>query len=84
HNPFGWVQSAVNRVGIWPRNSLYTLLKHNAAAMESELSWLDRFVLRTACWTGLPIALCAGVVMALRRRGATVTVIADAVPDSQT
>ncbi|MGH0031853.1 MAG: methyltransferase domain-containing protein [Myxococcota bacterium] len=75
-NPFGWIQSGLNRLSFLPRNGLYVLL-HRRASREA-----PPYDLRTRCllWLGLvlaaPLAAVATVVETLLRDGATVHVVA--------
>jgi SAM-dependent methyltransferase len=73
-NPFGWIQSGLNRSGRLPRNGLYTLLHERAAAAPYSpglRAWMFLCGLAAA-----PFALAASVVAALRQRGATLHVVA--------
>jgi SAM-dependent methyltransferase len=75
-NPFGWIQSALNRFSGLPRNGLYTLLHERAPNVPAPFDAWTRFRLR--CWllVGiLPALLATGVETALRT-GATVHVSA--------
>jgi hypothetical protein len=75
-NPFGWIQSALNRVSWLPRNGLYTMLhrrsrgevRYRSAALRGAL-WLLAALLA-------PLALVATVVETAARSGATVHVVA--------
>ena len=73
-NPFGWVQSALNRVPWLPRNGLYTLLQRRAQPASSGL--VTRALLLVAFALMLPAALVASVRDAWNRSGATVHVVA--------
>jgi SAM-dependent methyltransferase len=70
-NPFGWVQSYLNRDASLPRNGLYHMLKNERrdgelfAAATRRRQW-------TAYYIGMPIALGLSVVDAVMRRGASV------------
>jgi SAM-dependent methyltransferase len=72
-NPFGWIQSAQNRVPGLPRNGLYTLLYRRGPA-----SAPPPFAARTrgALWLGLALgaapALALAAADALLRSGATI------------
>lgn len=73
-NPFGWVQSALNRFHSLPRNGLYTLLKSRpGAAPDYGLS--ARLVFRLAYWMGMPIACALSVAEAVVRSGASVCIV---------
>jgi SAM-dependent methyltransferase len=75
-NPFGWVQSGLNRSRRLPRNGLYTLLHERAAGAPAPYS------LRMCAWmlvcglAAAPFALAASVFAAIRQRGATLHVVA--------
>lgn len=75
-NPFGWVQSWLNRDPNIPRNSLYTLLQRKGAG-DNSLDPKLRRRLRMAYYLGMPIALCMSVFAAAARRGATVHIVAE-------
>jgi SAM-dependent methyltransferase len=75
-NPFGWVQSFLNRSRAWPRNSLYTMLQRGHTAENRRLGWMTRLRLRAAYFAGMPIALVFAVAAASLRRGATVHIVA--------
>ena len=74
-NPFGWVQSVLNRVPSLPRNGLYVLL-HRSGSVEKPFSRPQRWLFRMAFLFGMPIAVVMSVFTALIRQGATVTVVA--------
>jgi SAM-dependent methyltransferase len=75
-NPFGWVQSALNRFEQLPRNGLYTLLKSRpGAAPDYGLS--ARIIFRLAYWLGMPIACALSVAEAVARSGASVCLVAE-------
>ncbi len=73
-NPFGWIQSALNRYGPWPRNSLYARL-HRTEQAPPESRSLPRFGMLAFFLASAPFALGLSVLMAVLRRGATVTVV---------
>lgn len=73
-NPFGWVQSALNRRDHESRNALYNML-HNRAADGVVPDPLHRLALRTAYLGGMPIALGLSLWATLRRSGASVCVV---------
>lgn len=73
-NPYGWVQSELNRLG-FRRNELYEML-HNGAAAASG-SRMRRWIQRCAYWAGLPVGLGLSVLAAAAGRGATVHAIAE-------
>lgn len=74
-NPFGWLQSALNKLTRLPRNSLYELLhKRNGDRPAFRIG--TRAFLYAAFVLGMPIALVIEIVAALCRTGATVHVVA--------
>lgn len=75
-NPFGWVQSALNRTRLFPRNALYTLLHRRENSCAAPFSLGTRTLLRAAYLLGMPAALVLSVIEALARSGATMHVIA--------
>ncbi len=77
-NPFGWIQSALNRAPSLPRNGLYALLHDRAAA---PFAPGVRAKLLAAGALLAPLALAASVWDTLRRSGATVHVVALRRPD---
>lgn len=76
-NPFGWVQSALNRLTPARRNALYArLLRHSPAGRRRGWrDWLDLL----AFALGMPPATALEVLAAICRRGATIHVVADRV-----
>jgi SAM-dependent methyltransferase len=72
-NPFGWIQSALNRIPWLPRNGLYTLLQRRGGPAPYR-AWT-----RACLWAGLvltaPLALVATLAETLARTGATVHVV---------
>jgi SAM-dependent methyltransferase len=74
-NPFGWIQSALNRLPGLPRNGLYLLL-HRRAPDHAPFDRATRWRL----WVGLlvlaPLSLVAACVEAGLRSGATVHLVA--------
>ena len=76
-NPFGWVQSALNRWTELPRNGLYVLL-HRQGDAEPPYSKSTRRRLRLAYALGIPIGLALSALAALLRTGATIHVTARA------
>jgi 2-polyprenyl-3-methyl-5-hydroxy-6-metoxy-1,4-benzoquinol methylase len=75
-NPFGWVQSILNRMRSLPRNGLYELL-HRRSANEplpydtSTRRWLWLWLI-----VGTPLGLLATIIETIARSGATVHVVA--------
>jgi hypothetical protein len=76
-NPFGWVQSVLNHFESGPRNDLYSLLKANGIPQPKK-SLGNTLGLKLACWLGMPLALAASLFCAAFRRGATITLTAEA------
>jgi SAM-dependent methyltransferase len=75
-NPFGWVQSTLNRSRQLPRNGLYTLLKRRGGENGAPFDPATRARLRLAYAAGMPLALAASIVDATFRSGASVCVMA--------
>jgi 2-polyprenyl-3-methyl-5-hydroxy-6-metoxy-1,4-benzoquinol methylase len=75
-NPFGWIQSLLNRIPSLPRNGLYTLLHERAPGEPLPYSADTRFWLRLAGLLLAPPALLASVLAACARSGATLNVVA--------
>jgi 2-polyprenyl-3-methyl-5-hydroxy-6-metoxy-1,4-benzoquinol methylase len=71
-NPFGWVQSAMNRLAFLPRNALYSLLLKSS---EAKFSPMSRAALLAAFVLGMPLGLGMSITAALCRRGASVHVV---------
>lgn len=79
-NPFGWVQSALNRWSPDDRNGLYTwLLRHKWTPKEGARRG-RRWWYLTAFLLGMPPAAAIEIAAALCRRGATVHVVAEKGP----
>lgn len=74
-NPFGWIQSALNRDRSLPRNGLYTLLHEGAAAAQA-FDARTRRRLVTAGALHAPLALALSALEAALRSGGTVHVVA--------
>ncbi len=83
-NPFGWVQSTLNRDRSLPRNSLYTLLHCGDQAKHLLFKRPARLRLRSIYWLGMPIALAISVITAAIGTGATVFVVAKSTRSSRT
>jgi methionine biosynthesis protein MetW len=75
-NPFGWVQSALNRVAWLPRNGLYTLLQRRAPRQPTPFDLRTRAFLFAAFALLAPAALVGSVRDAVQASGATVHVVA--------
>lgn len=74
-NPFGWVQSALNRLPGGPRDALYSQLLRGSESGRGT----GATVRRLAYWGGMPVAVTLSVAAALLRSGATVHVVASPV-----
>ena len=74
-NPFGWVQSILNRYSPQPTGTLYTML-HRYAGARQPLSWGSRAALWASFALLAPVAIGLSVLAAWMRSGATVHVVA--------
>ncbi len=79
-NPYGWIQSAMNRGHAFPRNALYTLLHRRGADEAPPYATGLRLRLFALGALMVPLALAATVVETLLRSGATVHVVATRSP----
>jgi hypothetical protein len=77
-NPFGWVQSALNKFRGLPRNGLYELLHAKRAGQSVPIGWVARWGLLAAFAVGMPVGLALEMLATLFRTGATVHVVARA------
>jgi 2-polyprenyl-3-methyl-5-hydroxy-6-metoxy-1,4-benzoquinol methylase len=75
-NPFGWMQSVLNRVRGLPRNGLYLLLHQRSPGEPLPFDAPTRFWLRFWLLVGAPLGLLATIVETIARSGATVHVVA--------
>lgn len=76
-NPFGWLQSWLNRLTNAPRNSLYSLLHRGGEHPDlRHMNWRQRAVLKTGYRLGLPIAVAMSMLEAMRYQGGTIAVSA--------
>ncbi|MBW2271269.1 MAG: class I SAM-dependent methyltransferase [Deltaproteobacteria bacterium] len=75
-NPFGWIQSGLNRSRRLPRNGLYTLLHERSSRAPAPYSRGMRCWLLICGLLAAPFALAASVIAAKLRRGATLHVVA--------
>jgi SAM-dependent methyltransferase len=75
-NPFGWVQSALNRLPGLPRNGLYTLLQHRPAQGPAPFDAATRAWLWLSFLAATPLGLLATLAETAARNGATVHVVA--------
>jgi SAM-dependent methyltransferase len=82
-NPFGWIQSILNRVPCLPRNGLYALLHRRGHGEPPPYGPGTRALL----WLGLavtaPLGLIATLAGTIFRTGATVTVVATRVASNR-
>ncbi len=75
-NPFGWIQSALNRHARLPRNGLYRLLHRRAGRGPAPFDRRTRLFLWLALVALAPFALAASFLEAGLRSGATVHLVA--------
>jgi SAM-dependent methyltransferase len=75
-NPFGWIQSTLNRYTRQPTGGLYTLLHQNGAGRSGSLPLRTRLAMWCALLLGAPLAILLSVLMAWLRTGATVHIVA--------
>ena len=75
-NPFGWIQSALNRVAWLPRNGLYTQLHRRAQTGPAPFDARTRAIQLAAFVLLAPWSIAATVWDTYRRTGATVHVVA--------
>ena len=75
-NPFGWIQSVLNRFGSLPRNGLYALLHRRGADRALPFDRATRFWLRFWLVVGAPLGLLAAFLETLARSGGTVHFVA--------
>jgi SAM-dependent methyltransferase len=79
-NPFGWIQSSLNRRRDLPRNGLYTLLHRRAPSDPPPFDAATRRRLLLGGALRLPLALVLTFAEAALRSGATVHVVARKIP----
>ena len=77
-NPFGWVQSGLNKLPGVPRNGLYELLHCRQQGAPSRFDWVTRQILLAAFAFGMPAGLALEVFATAFRSGATVHMVAKA------
>ena len=75
-NPFGWIQSVLNRSPRLPRNGLYVLLQRRKGDQRPKFSVATRLTLYAALVLLSGPALVLAVIAALVRRGATIHIVA--------
>jgi hypothetical protein len=76
-NPFGWIQSLMNRFESLPRNGLYALLHRRSPDAPSPYDRRTRGWLWFWLFAAAPFALAATLVSTALRSGATVHVVAN-------
>lgn len=76
-NPFGWVQSGLNKHRLGRRNALYELLQRRPGGRRGDFGFGNRTFLLAALATGMPLALLLEVAATAFRAGATVHVVAN-------
>jgi SAM-dependent methyltransferase len=76
-NPFGWLQSWLNKKTTTPRNSLYSLLHSQGDDDDSEVSPGQRRLMRLAYYAGLPLAGLVSLLAAATGHGGTITMVAE-------
>ncbi|MBZ0111005.1 MAG: class I SAM-dependent methyltransferase [Thermoanaerobaculia bacterium] len=75
-NPFGWVQSALNRINLLPRNGLYDLLQRGETRPGERLGWTRRLMLLSLAALLTPIAVGLSVVAGFAEQGGAMTMVA--------
>jgi 2-polyprenyl-3-methyl-5-hydroxy-6-metoxy-1,4-benzoquinol methylase len=75
-NPFGWIQSALNRATRLPTNSLYRLMHQSGAEVRLPFSATTRLVLWAVLVLTAPLAIGLSVIASWLRSGATIHVVA--------
>lgn len=75
-NPFGWIQSLLNRWQRLPRNGLYTLLHRRGRGETAPFPAATRLWLALGLLVTAPLAALATVLETVLRNGATVHVVA--------
>jgi 2-polyprenyl-3-methyl-5-hydroxy-6-metoxy-1,4-benzoquinol methylase len=79
-NPFGWIQSALNRIRALPRNGLYTLLHRRSRKEPSPFGAGTSALLLLLFAIMAPVALALSALETLGRSGATVHVVSRRLP----
>ena len=74
-NPFGWIQSLMNKLAFLPRNALYVLLHRRNPATERPYTPRVRGWLWLSLILGTPVGLLLSLVGAAARSGATIHVV---------
>jgi len=76
-NPFGWVQSWLNRNPATARNTLYSLLQTRGGLENKAISRGEQRKQKLAYYLGMPVALGISLFAALFKSGASITVYAE-------
>lgn len=79
-NPFGWVQSALNKTNLFPRNSLYEFLHAHDERQLRGLTLAARLKLGAAFLVGMPAGLLLEIFARIFSSGATIHVASVAMP----
>lgn len=79
-NPFGWIQSGLNRFTRLPTNGLYRLMHRSAGKALPPFDATTRFTLWAVLALFAPLAIALSVLAALISSGATVHVLASRKP----
>lgn len=75
-NPYGWVQSFLNRYDRGPRNAFYEWLHHRSSPAACAPAWTERVIWWSVFAVGMPVGLLLEMLAAALRCGATVHVVA--------
>ena len=75
-NPFGWIQSALNRIRSLPRNGLYTLLHQRSRREAAPFGFGMCCLLLLLFAVSAPFALALSLAETIGKSGATVHVVA--------
>ncbi|GAB4139399.1 MAG: hypothetical protein Tsb009_08290 [Planctomycetaceae bacterium] len=78
-NPFGWVQSFLNRLTSSKRNQLYSMLRRSPPGSKNKAGFCTRVTQRLTYWLGMPFGVLLAMMAALCGRGATVCYLAESV-----
>ena len=74
-NPFGWIQSLLNKLPFLPRNGLYVLLHRQGPGAEKPYTARVRACLWLCLALGIPLGASLSLLEAALRNGATVHVV---------
>lgn len=74
-NPFGWIQSLLNKLSFLPRNGLYVLLHRRGPKSVKPYTARTRACLWLFLVLGIPLAVCLSLLETALRSGATVHVV---------